>query len=399
MMTGEAGPRRSLFGGATSFVITGYAFLVVMLGTTLPTPLYPLYQHRFGFNGLITTIIFAVYALGVIVALLLLGRLSDQIGRRPVLLAGIAASAASALVFCVAGGLVPLLLGRFLSGLSAGIVTGTATATLLDLVPEERRARAGLVGASVNMLGLGLGPLVAGLLAQFAPHPLLLPYLASLLLLAPAALGVALTPEPRPGSGRLDLRPQRLRVPARARPLFVRAVIAGFAGFAVLGLFSAVSPLFLGEVLNVHRPAVVGAVVFSLLFSSTLGQVLTSGVSEQRALRGGSLVLAVGTALVGGSLLAMSFPLLLLGAVVAGFGQGATFRAGLTAVGRSSPTEQRAEVSSSFFVICYVAISIPVIGVGALGQATGLVTAGTVFSAVVVLLALVAVVLLRRRPS
>ncbi|HEY2206027.1 MAG TPA: MFS transporter [Pseudonocardia sp.] len=394
-MAADSAPERTRPTRRFAFVLVGYAFLVVMVGTTLPTPLYPIYQAEYGYSGLTTTVIFAVYAIGVIAALLLFGRLSDQIGRRPVLLGGIVCSALSAVVFLLSGSLTPLLIGRFLSGLSAGVFTGTATATLLDLVPDRRRPHAGLVAAVVNMLGLGLGPVLAGLLAEFAPAPLRLPYAVSLALLVPAALGVALQAEPRPGSGRVDVRPQRLRVPPAARSLFVRASIAGFAGFAVLGLFSAVSPLFLGEVLGVHDHAVVGLVVFALLGTSTLGQVLTSRGSEHRALRGGSLVLAVGTALVGASLALASFPLLLAGAVVAGFGQGASFRAGLTSVGRISPPDQRAEVSSSFFVICYVAISIPVIGVGALAQAVGLVAAGTAFSALVVLLALIAVALLR----
>jgi len=201
--------------------------------------------------------------------------------------------------------------------------------------------------------------------------------------------------EPRPGTGRFSLRPQRLSVPDRGRALFVRAAIAGFAGFAVLGLFTAVSPMFLGQVLGVRQPAVVGAVVFALFLGSTLGQLASTRASEQVALRGGALVLALGAVLVGVSLPLASFPLLVIAAVVAGFGQGGSFRAGLTAVGRVSPEDQRAEVSSTFFVIIYVAISIPVIGVGALAQAAGLVEAGVVFSAVVVLLALVAVGLLR----
>jgi MFS family permease len=383
-----------------AFGLVGYAFVVVMLGTTLPTPLYPIYQQRYGFTGLITTVIFATYAVGVVGALLVLGRLSDLIGRRPVLLTGLGFSAVSSVVFVLDpplwhGALGPLLIARFLSGLSAGVFTATATATLLDLAPKDRQPRAGLVAAAVNMLGLGLGPVLAGLLAQFAPWPLLMPYLASLALLVPAALGVPLMSEPRPGTGRFGLRPQRLSVPERARALFVRAAIAGFAGFAVLGLFTAVSPMFLGQVLGVRQPAVVGVVVFTLFLGSTLGQVASTRASEHVALRGGALVLALGTVLIGVSLPLASFPLLVIAAVVAGLGQGGSFRAGLTAVGRVSPEDQRAEVNSTFFVVIYVAISIPVIGVGALAQAVGLVDAGVVFSAVVVVLALVAVASLR----
>src|SRR5947209_5039353 len=116
-----------------SFFLAAYAFAVTMLGTTLPTPLYGLYRVRFGFSELMITVIFATYAVGVIAALLLFGRMSDVIGRKAVLLPGLACSAASAVCFLLAGGLGWLLAGRALSGLSAGIFTGTATAALVDL--------------------------------------------------------------------------------------------------------------------------------------------------------------------------------------------------------------------------------------------------------------------------
>src|SRR5205807_4344559 len=123
--------RTRQLGRSPAFALTAYAFAVTMLGTTLPTPLYPLYRVRFGFSELMITVIFAIYASGVIVALVLVGRLSDEIGRRPVLLPGLAFSALSAVVFLLAQGLVPLLVGRVLSGFSAGTFTGTATATLV----------------------------------------------------------------------------------------------------------------------------------------------------------------------------------------------------------------------------------------------------------------------------
>src|ERR1700741_4716685 len=144
--------------GGAGFAMVAFAFAVAMLGTTLPTPLYPLYQQRFGFSELTITVIFATYAAGVITALLLTGRMSDEIGRRPVLLAGLALSALSAIAFLVADGLPVLLVGRVLSGLSAGVFTGTATATLVDLEPH-RRARATLIATVANMGALGCGRL------------------------------------------------------------------------------------------------------------------------------------------------------------------------------------------------------------------------------------------------
>src|SRR2546428_4966125 len=142
----------------SGFAAAAYAFAVTMLGTALPTPLYAIYRSEFGFSELMVTVVFATYAAGVIAALLLAGHLSDEIGRRRALLPGLAFSALSAVVFLLADGLGLLIAGRVLSGLSAGIFTGTATATLLDLAPPEQRGRATLVATVANIGGLGLGP-------------------------------------------------------------------------------------------------------------------------------------------------------------------------------------------------------------------------------------------------
>ena len=374
------------------------AFLVTMVGTTVPTPLYLLYQQELGFGGLMVTVVFATYAVGVLVALLLVGRLSDQVGRKAVLLPGLGFAVASSLVFLVPHSLVALFVGRLLSGLSAGIFTGTATAMLVDLAPPEGRARAGLLAAVVNVLGLGLGPVVAGALADHAPHPLVLPYLLHVALVVLAAVGLLLAPEPveRP-PGRVRLEVQRLGVPDEVRPTFVRAAVAGFAGFAVLGFFTAVSPLFLGQVLHETSHLLTGLTVFTLLGSATLGQVLSSRLGERTSLLGGCLALAAGTVIVAAGLATASLPVVLAGAVVAGLGQGASFRAGLQAVTGGAPADRRSEVSSSFFLVLYVAISIPVVGVGAGAQVFGLVPTAVVFAGLVALLAVGAFVSLLRR--
>src|SRR5437868_12615011 len=143
-----------------------------------------------------STVSFATYAAGVIAALLLFGRLSDEVGRRRLLLPGLGLSALSAVCFLTADGLPLLIVGRILSGLSAGIFTGTATATLVDLAGAERRARATLVATIANMGGLGCGPLLAGVLSQWAPSPLRLTFWVDLALLVPAATGIWTMPEP-----------------------------------------------------------------------------------------------------------------------------------------------------------------------------------------------------------
>jgi hypothetical protein len=186
-------------------------------------------------------------------------------------------------------------------------------------------------------------------------------------------------------------------VPADVRPVFVRAGIAGFAGFAVLGFFTAVTPLFVAHTLREPSHLLSGLVVFSLLGSSTAGQLLSARLPLRTSLLGGCLALAVGIAVVGLGVGIVSLPVLVAGAVVAGAGQGASFRAGLQSVTGAAPAARRSEVSSSYFLLVYVAISIPVIGVGAGVQVFGLVPTAVVFAGLVAALALGAFTSLLRR--
>ncbi len=367
-----------------------YVFAVTMCGTTLPAPLYGLYQQQLGFSALMITVIFAVYAVGVIAALLLFGQVSDVVGRRPVLLGALVLSAASALCFLFESGLTELFAGRVLSGLSAGLVTGTATVAVIEVAPPRWRNSAALVATAANMGGLGSGPLLAGLLARYAPTPLRTVYVVDLALLAVAGVALLVVPETVRTAGEdrpAALRVRWPRVPAQTRAVFVPAAMAGFAGFATLGLFTSVAPSFLSEVLGVEDRAVAGAVVFSLFAASTTGQLLMRRVGERRALPWGCAVLVAGMSAIAASLAAASLPLLVAGALIAGLGQGLSFQAAVATVARRSPEERRAEVTSALFVAMYVAISIPVVGVGALAVAVGLRTAGLVFAGCVALLA------------
>jgi MFS family permease len=388
-----AGVGRERLGRRASFAAAAFALAVTMLGTTLPTPLYGLYRQQFGFSELMITVIFATYAAGVIASLVLFGRLSDQIGRRRVLLPGLVLSALSAVCFLTANGVALLLVGRVLSGLSAGIFTGTATATLVDLTPAGRRGRATLVATMANMGALGTGPLLAGLLSQWAGSPLRLMFWVDLALLVPAAVGIWAMPEPVARTSRPRWRPQALKVPREMRSTFTQAALAGFAGFAVLGLVTAVAPAFLGQGLGVTSRAVVGFVVFVVFAASTAGQVIVQFVPERVAIPAGAGALIAGMASLALGLAASSLALLVLGAVIAGFGQGLSFRAGLGAVNERSPAAERGGVASSFFVVMYVAISLPVIGEGVLAQEIGLRAAGMTFAALVAGLSAVVLIL------
>jgi MFS family permease len=380
------------------FALLTYAFAAIMIGTTLPTPMYALYAQRMHFALFTTTVIFATYAVGVLGALLLFGRWSDAIGRRPMLLVGAAFALLSAVVFLFADDIPLLLVGRLLSGLSAGIFTGTATAAVVEAVPPARRDRAAVAATIANVGGLGAGPVLAGLLVQYVPRPLQTSFVVHIVLVALAAGAVLLAPETSARTGRIGF--QRLSVPAEVRQVFVIGATATFAGFAVMGLFSAVAPSFVSGVFGIGNHAVAGAVAGSIFVASAVVQAPARRIPPRRAVAVGCALLVVGALLIAAALHFSSLSGLLVAAAIAGAGQGLSFSRGLADVVENTPADRRAEVSSTYFVVAYVGLSLPVLGEGLAAQHWGLRTAGVSFAIVIAVLSaicLVSIVVQERR--
>lgn len=386
-------PRRS--GSPAAFALTAAAFLVTMAGTTMPTPLYQGYQAVFGFSVVTVTVIYAVYAAGVLASLLIAGRWSDTIGRKPVLIAGLAIAAVSDLVFVAAGDLTTLLVGRVLSGVSAGLYVGAGTAAVVEAAPPAWQARAPLVATAVNIGGLGLGPLLAATLVDTLPWPLHLSYLVhgglALLLLA----GLARVPETvdvQPGA-RVGLQPPA-RVPRPIRGLFIAAAVSSFAGFSVLGLLTALSPWLVAVALGQPSHIVQVSVAVTIFASSVAAQILLNRLAAGRAVVLGTALLVAGCALLAIAIALTSYPVMMLAAVVSGAGQGIAFSRGLASVVSRTEPADRAGVASAFFIVAYVALSFPVIGAGLSLQRWGLATGGVGFGLLVGALAAIALVLL-----
>lgn len=377
-----------------AFLGATFSFSVVMIGTTMPTPLYPMYQETFGFSQLMITIIFAAYAFGVIAALLITGRWSDQLGRRPLLLGGLVCSMISDLVFWQTDGLAVIIAGRVLSGVSAGIFTGTATVAVLELAPPHWRDRATFLATAANMGGLGLGPMLAGALSEYMPSPLALTYLIHTALAVLALICVWWAPETvkRPAHPKLSL--QRLSVPPEVRGVFVPAAIAGFAGFAVCGFFTSIAPAMMGRVLGYDNRLLVGVVAGSIFIASTLGQFLQDKLPLRWRLPIGCATLVISVIPVALGIYSQSLALFMLGAIVAGMGQGIAFRAGMGAITAASPPTERAAVTSTFFVVAYIAISVPVIGIGLMTSVISLQATGIIFSVFVGAMAALALMIL-----
>jgi MFS family permease len=367
-----------------------------MLGGTVPSPLYPFYVRTLGLTPLLVTVVFAAYAVGTLAALLLFGGLSDRVGRRPVLALAVAVAVASTLVFLLWQTLPGLLLGRVLSGFSVGLTTGTATAALVELHPDRQAATT--LATAANMGGLGLGPVLAGVLAAHAPGPTSTPYLVFLLLLLPV-LGLRAVPETGPGraAGAADalraVRPQRLAVPQEGRALFAAAALAGFTAFALLGLFPALTSSFLRSVLRDPSPQTVGLAIAVVFAAAVVAQLIAQRTAPRRAALLGVGLLPVGAVLLVLALADGSLALFLGAAVVGGAGVGAAFQSAVARVGDTAAPAERAAVTSTFFVVAYLGITVPVVGVGELATVTTLTAATLALAVLVSLLASVCIAL------
>jgi MFS family permease len=371
-----------------AFWLMALVLSVTMLGTTLPTPLYVIYQARWHLSAAMVTVIFAAYAAAVLATLLLAGRSSDEAGRKPVMAVALAASTLSTIVFILAPGVGALIAARIVSGLSAGLMTGTATAALTELIPASASRRASLAATAANMGGLGLGPLVAGLFAQYAPHPTTLVFEVYLAVLAAAALILLLVPETVRPRTRPALRFAGLGIPERGRGEFIAAAVAAFAAFALLGLFSSLIPGFIGGVLHQSNHAVQGAVVFLLLAIGTVTQVTLSRFSSRRVVLAGLSLFLAALALIVTALAQAGMALFLAGTVAGGMAVGAIFLGSLATASRLAPAERRGQAISAFFVACYAGLIIPVIGVGVLSEFTGTFPAVLTFSVLLAVLCL-----------
>jgi MFS family permease len=364
--------------------------------STLPTPLYPIYQDEFGFSRLLLTLIFAAYVVGTSSAMFVLGRLSDQIGRRPVVMAALGLAVASTLIFAVGASTPWLFAARISSGVAIALAAGASTAWLIELEPHGDRTRATRLAIGANVLGLGIGPLLAGLLAQFAPHPLLLPYLVYLVILLPIPLLIWQVPETKSRERSVSLRP-RLGVPRALLAPFMAPALAAVATFAVFGFYAGLIPTMLSEALDDPNHATAGAVVAWLCFVGVAAIGLTN-LTNRLGIQLGLLLLLPALALLIGAHFAHSLLLLLAATTVAGAASGLGYVHGTSVVNALAPEDKRAEIVSTYQIFCFAGVSVPVIGIALLSKMLSPFIAESVFAAACGILVVLALAFARTHP-
>lgn len=372
-----------------ALAIVAVALAVMFVGAIMPTPLYPLYQRAFGFSGITLTLVYAVYVLGNLVALLFFGRLADQVGRRSAILPAIAIGIASTVVFAAASGTASLFVARALSGFSTGLGAGAATAWIAELYTGRGNGTAARIAASANFFGCAAGPLFGGLLAQFAPWPLRLPFVVYLVLLCTVAGAILFVPETVTNPkrfGEASLRP-RLGVPRPIRLQFVSPAVSGFATFSLIGFYAALIPNLLADSLHESAHTVAGAVVCEVFGIAAITILSTAWLGSQAAMFSAQALLLPAVWLLIGAELARSLPLLLFAAAFCGVAGGLGYRGSLEVINRIAPADQRSEVVSSYLIALFAGNSVPVIGVGVLSAVAGAFVAHVTFAAVITALA------------
>ncbi|MFJ3717954.1 MFS transporter [Streptomyces sp. NPDC090057] len=383
-----------------AFATLSAVFVLFMAASSAPSPLYVVYQRQWHFSATTLTTVFAVYVIGMIGALLVLGALSDHLGRRPVLLSAIALEAASMALFLDADDVGLLLTARLVQGIATGAAMTTLGAALSDLNPSHAPHRAGLVTGTAPTFGLGLGSLGCGLLIQYGPHPTRLVYV--LLLLALVAAGAVLSALPetstrRPGAAR-SLQP-RLRIAPHLRADLLSLVPILIASWALGGLYLSLGPSVAVGLFGLSSHVVGGLVVTMLTGPAFLTALTLRGWPVERTLAVSATLLLVGTAIALTGVEEHSLIAAAVGTAVAGVGFGGSALASFGTLARIARPAERSELLSVAFVISYLAFSIPAVIAGFAAARAGLKETFVIYAATVAALCALALLAQRLRSA
>jgi MFS family permease len=373
-------------------VAVGSMIGVMFMGSTIVTPLYSLYARQFGFSQVVLTLIYAAYVVGNLTSLFFFGGVSDRAGRRRIVLRALILAAVSTGLFLFASSPPWLFVARALSGFSIGLAAGAGTAWIAELDSAADKGRATLVAIVGNFAGVALGPLISGLLAEYAPWPLQLPFVVYIAIVAITAVLIARSPETvRDVATRSPTqRRSSIAVPPSIRARFVAPAVTAFTMFALYGFYFSLAPSVLSESLHESNRAVGGAVVFELGLVSAATILVTRRLESRTCMRAALVLLLPSLMLLIVAQAHGSLPLLLVGTTLSGVSGALGYRGSLQVVNQIAPAEQRAGVASAYFLVCFIGNSLPVIAVALLARAFNSLVADGVFAVTLAMLAIAA---------
>ena len=385
---------RARLGGTPALVLLASLIVSLLAASSAPTPLYAVYQQRWGFSPITTTIVYGVYALTVLASLLTLGRLSDYVGRRPVLLTALAVQVAAMVVFATAGGVGGLLIARVIQGLSTGAALGAIGAAMLDIDTE----RGALANAMSPGLGSGSGALLSALLVQYLPAPTHLVYLALIGVFAVQAAGVALLRETVTASRvpAAALVPE-VRLPRSVRGPILAAAPVVFAAWALGGLYGALGPALVHALTGSASVVLGGGSLTLLTVTAVISVYVLRRAPARKVMLTGIAALVAGVAITLVALSTGSAALFFAGTAVSGIGFGSGFQGGIRTVVPAAAPHERAGVLSLLFTVSYLGLGVPAVAAGFLAvHGAGLTGAARDYGAALIVLAAFAFAALSR---
>lgn len=398
-VTGDDGDRARL-GRGLAFANASVAITATFAAAGAPAPLYSVYQEGFGVTAAHITGSYAVYIVAAAAAMLCCGRLSDHLGRRPVVVVSLLVAMAGCLVLMRLDGPGMLIIGRILQGLVVGTAMSGMAAYVVDLRRPGTTFLASLVASASPTLGVGIGAVVSGVLVDHAPAPRVLVYVVATVLLMFCLVGVLFSQEtvdlPGKRPDRMgavsSLRP-RLAVPASKRPTFVGVIGAFVASWTLGGLYQSLGPIFATELLHRDEHVYAGLVVASVLAMTTAGGPITSRLEPRTGTLVGLALLMAGMIAIVLTLKHEQPGLFLVASVIAGIGFGSATTGSMRLLLQDTDTTEVAGLLSAVYLAAYLGAAVPAFFGGRLVAPLGLLHTAYAYGALVIVLALVAGVL------
>jgi predicted MFS family arabinose efflux permease len=361
------------------------AFAAFFIAAGAPTPLLPIYEANWHFPASMVTVAFGVYAIALLLTLLIVGSLSDHIGRRPLLIGALALELVSMLVFLVSPSISWIIAARIIQGIATAAATSSFSAAILELAPDKRKHLAGVIAGLAPAAGIGVGALFSGVIAQFSSSAAATVWIILAAVMAIALVFAICTPEtaPRKPGAIASLRPQ-VSVPPAARSVFAVTLPSLIAAWLVSALFLGLMPTILRLRFGIDSPAVSGLAAFAEQGAGGAAALALSKMKPQRLVFAGGCAIVAGIVLFIASITATSLPLLWIGAIVGGAGLGGAFTGTIRSLVPLAGAHQRAALFSAIYTVSYITFGVPVIVAGLFLSTIGVTAIAVTFGAVTV---------------
>lgn len=377
-----------------SFSIVSYAFFMMMIGTNVPTPLYPLYQQNLQLQPIHITIIFSAYILGLIPVLYFFGSISDVWGRKNVLMLATLLSLLSVYIFSISHDLTALFIARFIQGVSIGLVSGTASTCLQELLPD-RKKEASLITTLCASGGPAIGPLLGGFIGQFSTSPLKTPFYIFGAFLIIGLLLLIKIKETKRNKTRFKIL-ENTTIKGIDKKLFYSYSIIGFIAWSIAGFYMSILPSFITSLLHITNLIISGVIIFLMFFFSMLSQIVFKNIDSIKSSMIGILGLMLSFLMLIIGLYYSQLYIIVFSSMILGVSHGLSFMGSLSFINKNAHNENKANIISNYFMICYLGVGVSVLFIGLETTVTGLITSVSIFFIIILTITLFLITFIKK---